>query len=94
MSGRRAPASLNGIRRGDILVGPHVWETIDRDNIDFVRNHPDFRTINPLKFYIVRGGETLVRALQSDGGPVRVSPTTTPTGPLQGNLTGPICFWG
>ncbi|AMV20051.1 trypsin-like peptidase domain-containing protein [Planctomyces sp. SH-PL14] len=55
----QSPASLNGIRRGDILVGLHVWETIDRDNIDFVLNHPDFRTINPLKFYIVRGGETL-----------------------------------
>lgn len=55
----QSPASLNGIRRGDILVGLHVWETIDRDNIDFVLNHPDFRSINPLKFYIVRGGETL-----------------------------------
>lgn len=55
----QSPAATNGIRRGDVLVGLHVWETIDRDNVDFVLNHPDFRTINPIKFYIVRGGETL-----------------------------------
>ncbi len=56
---QQSPASMNGIRRGDVLVGLHVWETIDRDNVDFVLNHPDFRTINPIKFYIVRSGETL-----------------------------------
>ncbi len=60
----QSPASKNGIREGDVLVGLHVWETITPENIDFVIAHPQLTTFNPLKFYILRGKETLYGYLQ------------------------------
>lgn len=53
------PAQLKGIRKGDILVGLHIWETTSEENVEYVLNHPQLRTLGPLKFYIVREGETL-----------------------------------
>jgi serine protease Do len=54
-----SPAAENGIRKGDILVGLHIWETINRDNVEYVVSNPQLVTFNPLKFYILRGSETL-----------------------------------
>ena len=54
-----SPASSQGIRSGDILVGMHVWETVSLDNVSYVLNRPDFEKLDPLKFYILRGSETL-----------------------------------
>jgi serine protease Do len=62
-----SPAFRNGIREGDILVGLHVWETVNSDNIEFVVTHPQLHSFNPLKFYILRGNETLYGYLQVDG---------------------------
>lgn len=53
-----SPAAQQGIRRGDILVGMHVWETVSLDNVSYILNRPDFSTFDPLKFYILRGNET------------------------------------
>ncbi len=50
-------ASRAGIRRGDILVGLHQWETLTLDNITYVLSHPDLVSFNPLSFHIVRGGQ-------------------------------------
>ena len=57
-------AQQNGIRSGDILVGLHVWETVNRDNVEFVVSNPQLASFSPLKFYILRGGETLYGYLQ------------------------------
>jgi serine protease Do len=54
-----SPAEANGIRPGDILVGLHNWETVNFDNISYVLRHPEFQRFGPLKFYVIRGGETL-----------------------------------
>jgi serine protease Do len=54
-----SPADSNGIKKGDVLVGLHVWETAKQKDVDFVLENPDLKTINPLKFYILREGETL-----------------------------------
>lgn len=59
-----SPAADSGIRTGDILVGLHLWETINRDNIDYVVAHPQLVSFNPLKFYILRESETLYGFLQ------------------------------
>jgi len=59
-----SPAGRQGIRTGDILVGMHVWETVSKDNVEYVLNHSDFETFQPLKFFILRGGETLYGFLQ------------------------------
>jgi serine protease Do len=56
-------AARQGIRTGDILVGMHIWETISLENVEFILNRPDFSQIAPLKFYILRDGETLVGRL-------------------------------
>jgi serine protease Do len=60
----KGTAAQNGIRVGDILVGLHVWETISFDNINYVLDHRELPTFNPLKFYILRGQETLYGHLQ------------------------------
>jgi serine protease Do len=53
------PAAVNGIKQGDILVGLHIWETITNDNVSYVLDHPQLKSFGPLKFYILRGRETL-----------------------------------
>ncbi|MCA9116986.1 MAG: trypsin-like peptidase domain-containing protein [Planctomycetaceae bacterium] len=63
-----SPAFLNGIRRGDILVGLHIWETVSEENITYVLDHAQFASFNPLKFYILRGGETLFGHLDAAAG--------------------------
>jgi serine protease Do len=50
-------AGKAGIKRGDILVGLHQWETLTVDNVAFVLNHPDVASFHPLCFYIIRAGE-------------------------------------
>ena len=53
------PAASQGIRVGDVLVGMHVWETISQENVLYVLNHADFEKFQPVKFYILRGKDTL-----------------------------------
>jgi len=57
-----SPAFQNGIKPGDILVGLHLWETISTDNVAWILNQP--LNEQPLKFYIIRGSETLFGHLQ------------------------------
>lgn len=54
-----SPASKQGIRKGDILVGMHVWETISLDNVDYVLSRGDLEEFAPIKFLLLRNGETL-----------------------------------
>jgi serine protease Do len=54
-----SPAAKAGIKKGDILVGLHQWETISHDNISYIFNHKQLATFGPLKFYVLRGAETL-----------------------------------
>lgn len=53
------PAADQGIRADDILVGMHIWETVSKDNLQYILNHPKIRELQPVKFYILRGNETL-----------------------------------
>jgi serine protease Do len=53
------PAAQQGIRRGDVLVGLHKWETISDDNISYILSSDEFRSNQSFKFYILRDGETL-----------------------------------
>ncbi len=54
-----SPADTNGVKKGDILVGLHVWQTVKQEEVDYVLKHQDLKTFSPLKFYILREGETL-----------------------------------
>ncbi len=53
------PAAKRGIRPGDVLVGMHKWETITIENVNYILNRPDFKSLHPLKFFVLRGNETL-----------------------------------
>lgn len=54
-----SPAAQNGIQPGDVLVGLHIWETVSFENVTYVAEHPQLKTFAPLKFYVLRGEETL-----------------------------------
>ena len=60
------PAAEQGIRAGDILVGLHVWETIAADNIGYILDKAAEEHLNPIKFYVLRGSETLFGHIVSD----------------------------
>ncbi len=51
-------AAQEGLRRGDILVGLHKWETASMENIDYILHSETFRR-QPCKFYVLRGTRTL-----------------------------------
>ena len=53
-----SPADSQGIRRGDILLGMHIWETVSKENVAYILNRPDLSDIEPLKFFILRGDKT------------------------------------
>ncbi len=54
-----SPAANQGIRPGDVLVGMHIWETLSLENVTYILNRPDVANLNPVKFFILRGDETL-----------------------------------
>jgi serine protease Do len=54
-----SPAAQQGIRRGDILVGMHIWETISLENIAYILDRDDLSRLESIVFYIVRGNDTL-----------------------------------
>ncbi|MGC1275201.1 MAG: trypsin-like peptidase domain-containing protein [Planctomycetaceae bacterium] len=60
-----SPAAQNGIRPGDVLVGLHQWETVSIDNVDWVLKNDDVKKMGPIRFYIVRGRETLYGHLKT-----------------------------
>ena len=60
------PAAEQGIREGDILVGLHVWETIAVDNVGYILDKAGEEHLNPIKFYVLRGRETLFGHIVSD----------------------------
>ena len=60
------PAAEQGIREGDILVGLHIWETIAPDNVSYILDKAGEEHLNPIKFYVLRGRETLFGHIVSD----------------------------
>jgi serine protease Do len=54
-----SPAADQGIRSGDVLVGMHIWETVSMENVSYILGRPDLGNDGPVKFYILRGEETL-----------------------------------
>ncbi len=59
-------ASDKGIRPGDILVGLHVWETITPDNVSYILDQIESEQLEAVKFYILRGRDTLFGHITSD----------------------------
>jgi serine protease Do len=56
----KSPAAEYGIKKGDILVGLHVWETIRPEDMSYILNQTSLLNGGePLKFYVIRGQEVL-----------------------------------
>ena len=53
------PAAQRGVRRGDVLVGLHKWETVTLENVAYILGSSEFRATQPIKFFVLRGDETL-----------------------------------
>lgn len=49
-----SPAQREGIRRGDILLGMHIWETISLENVNYILKNTELASLQPLKFLILR----------------------------------------
>ena len=43
-----SPAARQGIRPDDILVGLHVWETVNVENISYILHHPKLIANEPI----------------------------------------------
>jgi len=54
----QSPAAEQGLRRGDVLVGLHVWETVSPDHVTYVLTRPEFSSFNPVRFIILRGKDS------------------------------------
>jgi serine protease Do len=54
-----SPAAQQGIRKGDVLVGMHIWETISLENIAYILERDDLNKLDSIVFYIIRGADTL-----------------------------------
>jgi serine protease Do len=53
-----SPAARQHLRTGDVLVGMHIWETVNIENVNYILTRSDLAEIEPVKFYIVRGKDT------------------------------------
>jgi serine protease Do len=54
-----SPASDEGILPGDILVGMHKWETASEQDVQYIVTRPNLTQMGKLKFYVLRGQNTL-----------------------------------
>jgi serine protease Do len=54
-----SPAAKEGIMAGDILVGMHRWETASDEDIQYIVNRPNLADMGKIKFYVLRGQNTL-----------------------------------
>jgi serine protease Do len=52
-------SSRAGIQAGDVLVGLHMWETLNFEHVKFVLQHADRATFSPLRFHSLRDGEMI-----------------------------------
>ena len=54
-----SPAARQGVRSGDILVGLHKWETSSAADLAYILKQPNVTKNQSVKFFIMRGDETL-----------------------------------
>jgi len=73
---RGGPADRQGIRAEDILVGMHGWETASDQDIRYIVSLPRLSEMGPIKFYILRGTDTLYGHLRVPRRVSNVMPTT------------------
>ncbi len=58
-----SPAARSGLQKGDVIIGFHLWEALNLDNVLFILNHKDLAKFNPVKTYFVRDGKVREAAM-------------------------------
>ncbi|MGQ9576062.1 MAG: trypsin-like peptidase domain-containing protein [Thermoguttaceae bacterium] len=53
----QSAAALQGIRRGDVLIGLHDRETATLEHLSWILNRLDFDNLSTVRFHIFRGSE-------------------------------------
>ena len=78
-----SPAATEGILPGDILVGMHSWETASEQDIQYIVSRPNLADMGKVKFYVLRGQNTLYGHLNvaSQGRRRRSQSTQRPSEP-------------
>jgi serine protease Do len=69
-----SPAATNGIRKDDVLVGLRDWETLTFENVSWILNQSLPSGQNSVKFYVIRGRETLYGYIQMVNADVAAKP--------------------
>jgi serine protease Do len=72
-----SPAAQEGILPGDILVGMHKWETASSQDVQYIVSRPNLGQMGKLKFYVLRGQNTLYGHLDVAAKSDRADTTTT-----------------
>jgi serine protease Do len=52
-----SPAAQQGLQPGDILVGINIWETISKENLDYIVNRKDLAALQPFKFRVISANQ-------------------------------------
>jgi serine protease Do len=71
-----SPAAQEGILPGDILVGMQKWETASDQDIQYIITRPNLDQMGKLKFYVLRGQNTLYGHLNVASKPAGADPAT------------------
>lgn len=60
-------ATPNLLRKGDLLVGLHVWPTTSLADVQKILERDDLEELSPLKFYVIRQTQRRVAAKPNNG---------------------------
>jgi serine protease Do len=52
------------LQRGDVLVGMHIWETANRDNLAFILSQPEMQSAETIRVLVLRGDKTYYAYIQ------------------------------
>jgi serine protease Do len=58
-----SPAHMNGIRKGDLLVGLHEFETKSLRDIDYIMSKANALDAQQVRFRVIRGGDEIFGSL-------------------------------
>jgi serine protease Do len=71
-----SPAAQEGILAGDILVGIQKWETTSDHDVQYIVSRPNLDQLGEMKFYVIRGQDTLFGHINVAAKTAGTSPAT------------------